>query len=891
MLDAGTQLGPYEVQSLVGAGGMGEVYRARDARLQRTVALKILPAQVAGDPGRRQRFEQEARAASALNHPNIVAVYDIGEQEGQAFIVSELIDGESLREVIRRGSMPMSKLLDLMQQVAAGLAAAHSAGIVHRDLKPENVMVTRDGRAKILDFGLAKQFVSTAAGSAEAPTVTQTSAGAVVGTAAYMSPEQIRGEPVDARSDIFSFGLLLHECISGKAAFERQTAVEIMAAILREDPAELPETVSAALRQIVGHCLEKDPDHRFYSARDLAFALRTVTLAPSRASGTVQAIPPRRRDSKWIWRGATAALAALLAGLAIRHLFEREPIELANYRLTPFATEQEPESDPAWSPDGKSIAYLKTIDGVSQLMVRALDASTPLQLTRGAVDITQAFWSPDSTLLYFVSRSANRNARGSVSEISPSGGQPRQLLTGLYAASISPDGKSLAVFSGHSEDGVKVSGSVAISSPPGADPKPYRPEPFSKAELSAQNRVAFSPDGKFILLAAGDTSSEFWLLSYPANGASPKRLFAKMDLGPGARFSWMPDSRHAVISYGPGVGGARSLWMADLPRETLRRITAGTQGHDQPSVAPDGKRLAFTTVADDYDLISLPLDGNAPGKLTANSRNELSPSWSPNGEQIVYATDRTGAQEIWMRNLKAGIDRPAVTARDFLPGTTTALADPIFSPDGSRFAFVRYSTGEPVEVWFEPTVGGAPIRLAPEHVQGQVWSPDGNSIAGLVQRDNPWQPAIVGVGPNMSAHLIPNAPFCWTPLDWSPTGEWLACETYNRIALFSADGASSKALPKLGAAAIAFSRDGKTIYAVGRENGATFLKAVDIASGAVRSVANYGPALNISGELEFHTRLSRSPDGKSLATSAVTRRSDLWLLEGFPLPRAWGRFW
>src|SRR5580658_2606960 len=284
MLSPGTQLGPYEIQSLLGAGGMGEVYRARDSRLNRIVALKILPSQVAVDAGRRARFEQEARAASALNHPNILSVYDIGEQDGLAYIVSELIEGESLRESLRRGPLPVSRLLDIASQVAAALAAAHSAGIVHRDIKPENIMITRDGRAKILDFGLAKQASTVAAGADETRTVTRTSPGSVIGTAAYMSPEQIRGEAVDYRSDIFSFGLVLYECITGKQPFERATSVEVMTAILREDPAELPESVSPALRQIVWHCLEKEPDHRFQSARDLVFALRTVSAAPSRAS-------------------------------------------------------------------------------------------------------------------------------------------------------------------------------------------------------------------------------------------------------------------------------------------------------------------------------------------------------------------------------------------------------------------------------------------------------------------------------------------------------------------------------------------------------------------------------------------------------------------------------
>ncbi len=890
MLSPGTQLGPYEVQSLVGAGGMGEVYRARDARLNRTVALKILSSQVAADPGRRQRFEQEARAASALNHPNIVSVYDIGEQDGLAYIVSELIEGESLRDVIKRGPLPLSRLLDLAGQTAAALAAAHAAGIVHRDLKPENIMVTRDGRAKILDFGLAKQTAAAVAGGAETRTVTQTSAGSVIGTAAYMSPEQIRGEPVDHRSDIFSFGLVLFECITGKGAFERPTGVEIMAAILREDPAELPETVSPALRQIVWHCLEKDPDHRFHSARDLGFALRTVSVSPARSTGSVPAIH-EKRASKSIWRAAACVLAALLIGLAIPHLLELEPIELANYRLTPFATDQEPEFEAAWSPDGKSIAYLKTIDGIPQLMVRALDASSPIQLTRDRVEVTQAFWSPDSTLLYYVSNYIEGNSEGAVWEISPAGGRAKRIFQGLGAAAISPDGKTLAIWQGHSEDGVKILGSVVLSSPPGAAPKPYSPEPYGKADLSSANRLWFSPDGKSILLAVGGNSTQLWLLPLPAGGAPPRQLFAHTDLGIGARASWMPDSGRTVLSFGAGLDAPHSLWMADLKSETMRRLTASTLGYDQPSLSPDGRRMAFTTVADDYDLLTLPLDGRAPGNLTANSRNELSPSWSPDGEQIIYSTDRTGELQIWIRNLKAGFDRPIVTARDFPPGTTTALADPVFSPDGSRFAFVRYSTDEPVEVWFEPSVGGAPIRLAPEHIQSQVWSPDGSSIAGLVRRDNPWQPAIVGVGADMTAHLIPKAPFCWTPLDWSPTGEWLACETYDRIALFSPDGAKTKALPKVGAATLAFSQDGKTVYAVGKQNGRSFLKAIDVNTSEVRTLADYGPALTISGGLDFQTRLSRSPDGKSLATSAVTRKSDIWLLEGFPLPRPWWRIW
>ncbi len=867
MLSPGTQLGPYEVQSLLGAGGMGEVYRARDARLNRSVALKILPPQVAADAGRRARFEQEARAASALNHPNILSVYDIGEQGGMAYIVSELVDGETLREMLRRGPLPVSKLLDLSGQVAAALAAAHSAGIVHRDIKPENIMVTRDGRAKILDFGLAKQAASAAAASDETRTVTHTSPGSVIGTAAYMSPEQIRGEAVDHLSDIFSFGLVLYECITAKQPFERATSVEVMTAILREDPTELPDSVSPALRQIVWHCLEKEPDCRFHSARDLAFALSTVSAAPSRASGTVPAIPAPRR-AKWLWAALAGALGALLLSLALVHFSELEPIDLAHYHLTPFATDREPETDGAWSPDGKSIAYLKTIAGTPQLMVRALEAFGPVQLTTSESPVSQTFWSPDSSLLYYVIRAGG----GEVWAISPAGGHPSRIFAGgLTSASISPDGKTLAILEFHSE-GARLRSSVLISSPPGAAARAYKSAPFEKSELSPSNRLAFSPDGSSILLIAGNNSSELWLLPYPDGGAPARRLFAKADLGLAAKASWLPDSRHAILAMAPGLAGSPDLWLADLKNERGRKITSGILGYDDPSTSPDGRRLVFTAVQDDYDLIQLPLTGGPPQTLAANSRNELSPSWSPDGNQLVYSTDRTGEREIWMRNLKAGIDRPVVTPREFPPGATTALADPVFSPEGNRFAFVRYSIDSPVTIWVEPTVGGAPVRLTHERIESPAWSPDGSSIAGLVQRESPSQPAIVGVGADMSAHVIPNSPICWTPLDWSPTGEWLACDTPGGIALFSPDGAKSKVLPTTHPAALTFAHDGKSIFLAGKDRGRAFLKSVDVASGAVHDLADYGPELTISGGLPFHTRLSLAPDGKSLATSAVSMK-------------------
>jgi len=884
MLSAGKQLGPYEIVSLLGAGGMGEVYRARDPRLGRMVALKVLSAEVANDTGRRSRFEQEARAASALNHPNILTVFDFGSEEGLAYIVSELIDGESLREAIRRGSLPQSRLIDIAGQVADALAAAHGAGIVHRDLKPENIMITRDGRVKILDFGLARQIAPRDGDATLA--LTLTSPGAVLGTAGYMSPEQISAAEVDHRSDIFSLGLVLHECLTGRQTFERTTAVETMAAILREDTPELPDTVTPGLRQIVYHCLEKEPDRRFHSARDLAFALRSLSSTTSTRASAPAPMLTTAKASRWRWPLASAVLVVLLLALAVPQFLELEPIDLAAYKFTPFANEHDPESEGAWAPNGRSIAYLRMVDGIEELMVRALDSPTAVQLSRTRNRVSRPFWSPDSTVIYY----ATHDGLGELWGISPAGGTPKRILEDLRTAAISPDGKSMAIWR-TTQSGDQVRGSVWISSPPGAAPKRYEPAPFETPLESAGNSLHFAPDGASLLVIANGVKAQIWLLPFPAGHAQPRRLFAGLELDFVPRASWLPDSRHAVFSFASGIVNPPALSLADLKSEKLRKLTAGTAGEDDPSVAPDGKRLVFTSVTDDYDLMDLPLDGSSPRTLLANSRDMFSPSWSPAGDQLVYATDRTGAGEIWIHNVKANLERPAVTAADFPPGTTTGLAHPVFSPDGNRFAFVRYSTNEPATIWIEPTVGGAPIRISPEYIVAPSWSPDGNSIAGLMHREHPWQPAIVGVGADMTPHAIPGAPTCLAPPEWSPAGDWIACETRAGIQLFSPDGSKRRTLPKLNSSAIAFSRDGRTMYAAGREKGRAFLKSMDVASGQVRLIAEYAGDKLISGGAAYQARLSLAPDGKSLATSAVTRQSDLWLLEGFPVPRRWWKFW
>ena len=381
-LAAGSKLGPYEILGQIGTGGMGEVWRAKDPRLGRDVAIKVLPASFSQDADRLRRFEQEARAAGVLNHPNITAVYDIGTHEGAPYVVQELLEGETLRQELAGGSLSPRKAIEHAIQIAHGLAAAHEKGIVHRDLKPENVFATNDGRVKILDFGLAKLTLpeTGVALLTEIPTATAgTEPGIVLGTVGYMSPEQVRGQPADTRSDIFTFGAILYEMLSGKRAFRGDSAADTMSAILREDPPDLSLTnqnISPGLERILRHCLEKRPEQRFQSARDLAFDLESLSGLSAPRLGP-SALKARRRLS------TPAALAALIAALAIGMLagwsiWKTKSPSLPIYRVLTF------RRGPVWSarfaPDGQTIVYGASWDGNRKVELFSVRAESPESL-------------------------------------------------------------------------------------------------------------------------------------------------------------------------------------------------------------------------------------------------------------------------------------------------------------------------------------------------------------------------------------------------------------------------------------------------------------------------------------------------------------------------------
>jgi Tol biopolymer transport system component len=718
----GRRLGPYAIVAPLGAGGMGEVYRARDTRLDRDVAIKVLPERFAGSPEALARFDREARAVAALSHPNILALFDFGSEDGVVYAVTELLHGESLRERLARERLGERKSVGLGAEIADGLAAAHAAGIVHRDLKPENIFLTADGRVKILDFGLARveQSPADSSGMTSAPTTpSPTEPGVVMGTAGYISPEQIRGQPADTRSDIFSFGAVLYEMLSGQRAFARATAGESMAAVLRDHPPEPSKSapgVSVSLDRLVARCLEKNPAERFQSARDLAYALRETTAS----SGALAAAPPSRTPGAraGIALAALAAAAAFGAGMLLRPLFRGSPppsfgrvVRLTHGPARAFG--------PAVSPDGKWVAYLSDARGPTDVWVQFVAGGDPANLTAktgliietrsdiGGLDI-----SPDGTQIAFVASETGDSLSSYTTWVLPAplGGTPRKLLDRGPGARWSPDGRRLAFIraGGGGGDALIVSGSDGS---------------HEREILSSSDHVhapAWSTDGSFVYFIrskapANQEPSEIWRI--PAAGGSPERVVASsrravfpapMPGGRGLLYSANPDSAELGLWWLPPSGG------------TAARITTGVGSYEEPRVGSDGRLVAATLVESISALAAISADGNAtPKPLASGSFGDIDPSCS--GDRLVWSSARSGDRNLWVG---------ASDGSGALPLTSGNALDesPAFSPDGSLVAFVSDRSGQR-GLWIVPRDGGAPRELhRAEIFDVPSWSPDGKEV-------------------------------------------------------------------------------------------------------------------------------------------------------------------
>ncbi len=790
-ISPGSSFDHYEIIAPLGKGGMGEVYRAQDTRLDRAVAIKVLPADFAQDAHRLQRFQQEAKATSSLNHSNILTVHDFGTYEGNPYLVMELLDGAELRAQLNSGPLPVRKAIDYAQQIAAGLAAAHEKGIVHRDLKPENLFVTNDGHLKILDFGLAKltplRNADCGMRNEEADTLVQspdgnpqspirnpqlTAPGTVMGTVAYMSPEQVRGEVVDHRSDIFSFGLILYEMLAGQRAFQKGTMAETMTAILNDEPPELSEMnakISPQLEKLVRHCLEKKPELRFQSARDLGFALEALATPSSAGANRTEAVQALeasattkrggwRERSAWIGLGITTlALLALGVAYVRRPALEAEPLRL--YINPP---EKAKLFDwPTISPDGRTLAFIAEVDGKTQLWVRPLGATTARPLVEVRDGYPFPFWSPDSQFIaYFELRKLKK--------IALTGGTPESLCDTPIHGGGTWNRDGVILFGGReagirrvSANGGAVTAVTTVDTARGEtnhfaptflpdgrhflyhinNPDPTRNGIYFTSLEGDETRHLLSVDAYTIGVALNPADQREGYLTFVRQGAllaqsfdfsrnqlvgNPVRIAEHVSVPAGTWARYSLATNGVLILLERGVD-QQLTW---FDRAGKKLGTLGTTGqYSDPRLSPDGQRLAVGRTNppaqfDDIHLFDLARGAGTP--FTFDPSQDEWPIWSPDGSRIVWDSTREGAPNLFQK-AASGAGQDEVLLRSAY--RKRALD---WSADGR---FILYEEGNPqtsYDLWVLPMEGERKPwswLITPANEGSATFSPDGKWIA------------------------------------------------------------------------------------------------------------------------------------------------------------------
>lgn len=649
----GVKLGPYEILAAIGAGGMGEVYRARDSKLGRDVALKVLPATFAGDAERLERFQREAKVLASLNHPNIAAIYGLEDSGATHALVMELVDGPTLADRIATGPMPIDEALRIARQIADALEYAHERGIVHRDLKPANVKVTNEDAVKVLDFGLAKALEGDAASIdiANSPTITRmaTQAGVLLGTAAYMSPEQAKAKPVDRRADIWAFGCVLYEMLTGRMAFSGETVTDTLAAVIMKEPdgSRLPVGTPARIRVLLQRCLQKDPRQRLRDIGDARISLDEVLSglaegegafdAPSAAAMSAPA-PFWSRALPWALFGATAAALAAILIWKLASPASQAPMHFS--AVTNFSGVQ---AQPALSPDGRSVAFVSNRDGHFNVYVGLLRGGNLVQITNDSNLESAPSWSPDGTTLAYAR--LNESGIWDIWEAPALGGAPRRVVLSGADPTWSPDGRSLAYFD-------PAGGAIWMCGTSGENARLAVP-PWEVGDWNTQPR--FSPDGRRLALAARHSDGAPYGELALADLDSGKTHLLTHDNALALSPSWSPDGR--FIYFASSRGGTINIWKIAADGGEPEQITAGEGDDADLDVSADGKRIVFGTLRQKIGLAQLDLQAKSQEEsvkmLTSDpARNQFGPAYSPDGKYLAYFTNLKGSERetIWVSN-------------------------------------------------------------------------------------------------------------------------------------------------------------------------------------------------------------------------------------------------
>jgi eukaryotic-like serine/threonine-protein kinase len=857
-LTPGTKLGPYEIQSPLGAGGMGEVYRARDTRLERTVAVKILPESLANEPDRLRRFAQEARVLSALNHPNLLCIYDVGTEGGIRYLVSEFLEGETLRECIGNAPLPRRRSADYALQIASGLAAAHNQGIIHRDLKPENIFVTRDQRIKILDFGLAKQ--ARVASATDGPTLTgstPTQAGTVLGTIGYMSPEQVRGEAADHRSDIFSFGAILYEMVCGRRAFKGESSVETMNAILKEDPPELNEsspTVSPGMDRIIRRCLEKAPERRFQSASDLAFAIETLPESSStkHVAGIVPTVSVFRRRSAWL-------IAALILVLGVLAFIAGRKLTATNGSGARFATgpvlhrltfRRGTVWNARFAPDGNSVIYGAAWEGKPvEIFESRIDLAEARALGITGADVFAISDKGEMAVSLGRQRSISGfGFKGTLARLSLTGGVPREVTERVESADWGPDG-SLAV-SYHTE------GKARLEFPIGT---------LRYESATWISHVRVSPKGDMVAFIDHDA---------PVGDGGVVRVVGSnlnaqltRDYGSAQGLAWSPRGDEIWYTAADAGGSSRSLHAVDLlgHERSVYRVPGTLTIQD---IARDGRVLLV------HELIWAGILAHVPGEQGERELGwldwSISRKLSNDGKWLLF--DETGdapgdQQWIFLRRTDGS---PPVRLGD------GAFCD--LSADGKWVAAAP--TDSSSQIYLLPTGAGEMKKLPVGglKIYRVWWLPDQEHVVVLASH----------AGESLRGYVVdiktggarPFTPGGVRLQAVSPDGKFVAgAGGDRRTYLFPLDGGPAQSLQTKGdERVIGWSSDGKTVYAAATGETGTSIYRIDIATGRRGLFRDISP-LDKTG-VTYISAGSVTPDGQYYEYSYNRQISELFIIDG-----------
>jgi serine/threonine protein kinase len=872
-LTPNSRFGRFVIGPLLGRGGMGEVYRARDSRLDRDVAIKVLPATLHADSAAVARFEQEARAASALSHPAILTVFDAGTEHGQPYLVTELLEGDTLRARLDRGPLPLREALDLAVRVAGGLGAAHLAGIVHRDIKPENLFVTRGGDVKILDFGVARLGASPGAADA-AVTAPGTAAGMLVGTPGYMAPEQARGSAVDGRADVFALGCVLYEVLAGQRAFGRATPIDTIAAVVTEAPPPLPagRSVPPGVARILARCLEKDPAARFQSAADLAFALAGARDGLDAPTSPRAATSLPDRALRW------AAVTALVGSAALVLASWRAPGALPappSVSARSVVPSSAKPMGPALSPDGKWVAYVSVAGRAPQLLVQFLNGGVPVNLSEGndipvlnrtlvgGLDI-----APDGTAIGFAGRPLAFGVwsiPGAWIIPAPLGGPARRVTDRFASIRWSPDGQQLAAVVANPIAG----DAIAVSDLDGRNERVVVP---AGGGLH-RHQVAWSPDGRYIYYAQtldpNHTASAIHRV--PVAGGAPEAVVTE---GVAMYPAPTPDGR-ALVYAGDHGGEGLNLWWRPLGGGPERRLTAGAGEYTEPSIARDGRTLSCLARRRRGELVRIGVD--QPGTASVEAIGEpgsgdSDPSIAPGSDRVYISSPRSGRRKIWA--LDATGARPApLTSGDALD------QGPVVSPDGRVVAFLSNREGQR-GLWVVPAGGGAPRRVLTGAVTDRVsWSPDSRRLVYALAGDletTLWVVEAAGGAPERIPGAAGRAPA------WSPAGDLIALVRADgdRAAVHFITSAGARARPPLLIdpvglpTALAWSPDGRRLALInlpGRAAAEVWVLSVE--DGSLREVTEFPAPAELEG-------ITWTADGRAVIVGRTDYETEVLLLTG-----------